>query len=171
MNYLYLDKNEPANVRGPLALAEIQRLIAEGKLSPNPKVCAEGTKDWKDFSSISVGGARVFDAPPLSPPPPNRVPTSKQPDQKTGTGEKPQSNAKGCLVILAIIVGVLFLIGEIADHAKLSAGPPKCLKKGCENIGQGWSVEIHGDMSGVGRWHETGGYCSKQHCIDDYEGH
>ncbi len=171
--YHYID--DQGNISDALPLAALHKI----GLPPATKVLVEGGKQWTTLEQVSQGGSIVLPPPPLptasqsqQPPQPGLVAPPKQPDQKAGTGEKPQSNTKGCLGCLGIIVVVLAIIGAISDQTG-SSSSGKCLKKGCENKGQGWYYHTTGQKSIIGtqygalRTAETGGYCSRQHCIDD----
>ncbi len=172
--YHYID--DQGNISDALPLAALHKI----GLPPATKVLLEGGKQWTTLAQVSQGGSIVLPPPPLpttcqsqQPPQPNLVTPSKQPDQKTGTGEKPQSNAKGCLGCLGIIVVVLIIIGAISDHTG-SSSSGKCQKTGCENKGQGWYYSTGGEKSILGMQYGalktdvTGGYCSRQHCNDGY---
>jgi len=79
----------------------------------------------------------------------------------------------GCLAIIVCIAIGAF----ISVQKEKTAG--NCWLKGCKNKGQGWYYETKGQKtilsqgdkylsSGALKTAESGGYCSKEHCLKDH---
>jgi TM2 domain-containing membrane protein YozV len=85
----------------------------------------------------------------------------------------PNVNPKVSWSVFAVVV-IIGLATRSGDSALSSSSAGKCLKNGCENMGQGWRYSTGGEKTILGtqygclRTTETGGYCSRQHCSDDH---
>jgi len=156
MNYLYQDPNDPANIRGPVSVTELERLKAGGKLHESSQVCAEGTQVWKKLGDVVVGGPKVFPVPPpiappprVAPPPPPPTAAPAPPSSAAAPTEKSKTSAtKGCLGCLGVIVGILVLLGIIGAIV----GPSDSTKTGSSSSGSsssGWGSPLEGKLVGV----------------------
>lgn len=76
-----------------------------------------------------------------------------------------------------VVVVALFSIAIFSPRETVKPdGPAKCLLKGCNNPGTGWYYETQGQKtilsqggrylsSGALQTSDSGGYCSKEHCL------
>lgn len=64
MNYLYRDPSDPAIVKGPVPLTELERLKAVGTLHDGSPICAEGMQAWGRLDEVLVAASSPDPAPP-----------------------------------------------------------------------------------------------------------
>ncbi len=98
MQYYYLDPSQ--NVVGPVAAAEIQRLIDQRVIAPDADVCLEGAERWTPLPSS-------FRKPPPLPP-------------GAGMPKKPGAGLAVSFSVVALVVSVAALLfGPVTFHKSL----------------------------------------------------